>query len=160
MTVPGVGGAPLKFQSVEDLERGIEEYFQSLRVFVDEVEIKPDGTRIERKVEVEQEPPTMAGLAHHLGVVRKTIYNYAEREDFTLALARAKNRIAMYAERALYHRDKTRGAMFALEVNHGYGKEDSSAGAGGGLVVQVIPPAAGEASVAIPKWNPEGTSDD
>jgi len=79
---------------------------------------------------------------------------------FVPIIARAKMRIAEFAEEALYVREASNGAKFALEVNHGYGREDREGGTGDGFHVAVIPPAAGEASKAIPKWQPEGDDDE
>ena len=142
----------LAFTSEEELEAAIEDYFQSLRVFIDEIEEKPDGTKTTRKVELEPEPPTMAGLAHHLGVVRNTIWNYGMKDDFGHVIARAKNRLAMYSERSLFDQRKANGAKFSLEVNHGYGREADLGGQGGEFSMKVIPPASSDQIRAIPKW--------
>lgn len=144
----------LAFRDVDELEARIEDYFESLRVFVDEIERAADGTTITRQVELEQEPPTMAGLAHHLGVVRRTLVNYDSRDEFAHVIAKARNRIAIYAERMLYRPEKTRGAQFALQVNHGYGSENADAGgAGDGFEMKVIPPAESSDLKAIPRWS-------
>jgi hypothetical protein len=74
-------------------------------------------------------------------------------------IARAKGRIAEWWEEALANREASNGAKFALEVNHGYGREDREGGTGEGFAVQVIPPAEGEQLKAIPKWKPEGDDD-
>lgn len=138
----------------EDLERQIEEYFESLRVFVEEVVRDPDGTETTRTVELEQRPPTVAGLAHHLGVVHQTLRNYRELDEFSTVIKAAINRIAIYAESSLYDNKKSYGARFALEVNHGYGKEES-AGGDGAITMKVIAPASADTSIAIPVWEPE-----
>lgn len=143
----------LAFETPEELEERIEDYFESLRVFVDEVERTADGSTITRQVEVEQAPPTMAGLAHHLGVVRATIWQYSGRDDFKPVIARAKNRIAIYAETMLYRPDRTRGAQFALEVNHGYRDSGAPSGTGDGFEMKVIQPAESSDLKAIPRWS-------
>ncbi len=139
-----------------ELEKLIEDYFDSLvkvRKFRGKGE---DGKPIEWEEEYTK-PPTMAGLAHHLGVIRQTLINYQGREEFIPVLARAKNRVAMFAEEALYHRESSTGAQFALRVNHKYGEENAG-GTGEAFVQQVIPPAQSDLIEAIPVWD-EGDDD-
>lgn len=150
----------LAFTDPDDLEQRIEEYFQSR---TRKRKIYPrDGDPYEEEYQV---PPTMAGLALALGTTRQTLLAYGRGDEprdpaFVPIVARAKMRIAEFAEEALYVREASNGAKFALEVNHGYGREDREAGTGEGFAVQVIPPATDEAMKAIPKWKPEGEDDD
>lgn len=150
----------LAFTDPEALEERIEEYFQSR---VRKRKIYPrDGDPYEEEYQV---PPTMAGLALALDTTRQTLLAYGRGDEprdpaFVPIIARAKMRIAEFAEEALYVREASNGAKFALEVNHGYGREDREGGTGEGLAVQVIPPAAGEQLKAIPKWKPEGDDDE
>lgn len=154
----------LAFTDPEELEQRIEEYFDSLwkeRTFTAKGD---DGKPVTWK-EPYQEPPTMAGLALALGTTRVTLLAYGKgqgtRDDgFIPIIARAKERIAEFAEKALFTREASNGAQFALRYNHGYGIEDQEDGKGEGLAVQVIPPAAGEQLKAIPKWQPEGDDDE
>lgn len=100
----------------------------------------------------------MAGLAGHLGVVRMTLWGYrkrAEPDDPLLpVLARALNRIADWTEEALYTREASTGARFALEVNHGYGREMEEAADDktGSFNQIVIAPADETSRKAVPKW--------
>ena len=150
----------LAFTDPEELEQRIEDYFQSR---TRKRKIYPrDGEPYEEDYQV---PPTMAGLALALGCTRVTLMHYGRGDEprdaaFIPIIARAKMRIAEFAEEALYVREASNGAKFALEVNHGYGREDREGGTGDGFHVAVIPPAAGEASKAIPKWQPEGDDDE
>lgn len=144
----------------EELEQRIEEYFQS-RWSTRTITAK-DGTTWD---EPYMRPPTMAGLALALDTTRQTLLAYSRGdgsrdERFVPIIARAKMRIAEFAEEALYVREASNGAKFALEVNHGYGREDREGGTGDGFEVKVIPPAYGEAIKAIPKWQPEGDDDE
>lgn len=146
----------LAFTDPEALEERIGEYFQSR---TRKRKIYPrDGDPYEEEYQV---PPTMAGLALALDTTRQTLLAYGRGDEprdpaFVPIIARAKMRIAEFAEEALYVREASNGAKFALEVNHGYGREDREGGTGEGFAVQVIPPAAGEQLKAIPKWQPEG----
>ena len=150
----------LAFTDPEALEERIEEYFQSR---TRRRKIYPrDGEPYEEDYQV---PPTMAGLALALDTTRQTLLAYGKGDEprdpaFVPIIARAKMRIAEFAEEALYVREASNGAKFALEVNHGYGREDREGGTGDGFEVKVIPPAAVEALKAIPKWQPEGDDDE
>lgn len=150
----------LAFTDPEELEQRIEEYFDS-RWSTRTITAK-DGTTWD---EPYMRPPTMAGLALALDTTRQTLLAYSRGdgsrdERFVPIIARAKMRIAEFAEEALYVREASNGAKFALEVNHGYGREDREGGTGDGFEVKVIPPAYGEAIKAIPKWQPEGDDDE
>jgi len=148
----------------EQVEAQIEAYFLSRMRKRYVPTGKADGQMIYEEEEY-MAPPTMAGLALALGVTRTTILYYSKGEgnrDESLIpiIARAKGRIAEWWEEALANREASNGAKFALEVNHGYGREDRESGTGDGFEVNVIPPAAGKAIKAIPKWQPEGYDDE
>ena len=152
----------LAFTDPDALQEAIDDYFESLSVWKEEIVTKPDGETLTRPYLAEVIPPTLADLAHHLGVVRQTLWNYQRRgieEDDPIGpvIARALNRIAGWNERALYSREGTRGAMFALEVNYGYGREEG-AGTGTSFRQVITPPAPAEQATAIPKW--DGKDDD
>ena len=152
----------LAFSDVAQLEARIEAYFDNLTKIRKFRGKGDDGKPIEWEEEY-QLPPTMAGLALSLNITRRTLLAYGKAEGtrddkFTPAIARAKERIADFAETALYSREAGNGAKFALEVNHGYGKEgeDGAGGTGDGFAMNVIAPAASEgAQLAIPKWEPK-----
>lgn len=83
-----------------------------------------------------------------------TLWRYmrkGEEDPCYPVLARALSRVAEFAEEALYTREAATGARFALEVNHGYGREEGAAG-GGGFVQNIIPPSSTDQPTAIPKW--------
>lgn len=142
--------------SEQELEGAIEEYFESRwdeRTFHGK-----DGTTW---TEPFMRPPTMAGLARHLGVVRLTLWRYLNRPEgdtelpanLKPALTRAMNRMAEFAEEATYTREGHNGARFALEINHRYGREEDGLGAGGQFrQVVIAPPSDDNAPIAIPKW--------
>jgi hypothetical protein len=151
----------LTFTDPEELEALIEEYFQSRwdKRYIISNERDENGDRI-RIEEPFMRPPTMAGLARHLGVVRETLWHMQRRgrddpEDLIQpVIARALNRIAEWSEEALYTREGVTGARFTLEVNHGYGREQGSGG-GAGFSQNILPPRTDTETRAIPKWDEE-----
>jgi len=98
-------------------------------------------------------PPTYAGLALALGTTRRTIIRYMKDDTNPChsELTRALERIADYAEQALYDRSSTSGAQFSLRVNHRYGEEE--AGGGDGFVQNITTPAPAATGKAIAKWD-------
>lgn len=87
-------GRPLKYQSVEDLDKAIDAYFV--------------------EAEEKKEHLTVTGLALALDIDRKTLLSYEEREEFLPSLKRAKTRVENYAEKRLFENSPT-GAIFALK---------------------------------------------
>ena len=94
MTEKNKGGRPLKYKTVEELQSDINGYF------------------------AEEETPTMAGLAFHLGIDRQTLYNYEKRDKFFDTIKRARNQIVVELEKALM-REGRAGQIF-LAKNYGY----------------------------------------
>lgn len=149
----------IAFTDPVELEELIEDYFQSRWATRTIRQRGADGSTIEF-TEDYQRPPTMAGLARHLGVVRSTLWRYMKEDGkdapMKPVIAAALNRIAEFAEEGLYTREGVTGARFTLEVNHGYGKEED-AGQGGGFIQNITPPATaighGAEPLAIAKWD-------
>jgi hypothetical protein len=150
------------FTDPQELQILIDAYFKGLtrvRKFTGKGD---DGKPIEWEEEYTL-PPTMAGLALALDTTRRTLLAYGKGEGtrgdkFTPVIARAKERLAEFAETALFNREASNGAKFALEVNHRYGREDEDGGGGtgDGFEMKVISPAATEGDqLAIPKWEPK-----
>lgn len=94
MTVPGKGGRPLKFNSVEELQQKIDDYF----VWCDS-QVK--GILTERGVKIIKKPYTMSGLAIHLGCDRKTLVNYSKNEEYFHAIKAARQRVEGYIEEGM-----------------------------------------------------------
>lgn len=151
----------LAFTDPEDLQRQIDEYFESRTEWGEEVvKITKEDGQIEEMVrpyKIHTRPPTLAGLARHLGVVRDTLWRYGNRDDpddpFRPVIARAKNRLAELVEEALYSREGVTGARFALEVNHGYGREDDEQGGNTFAPTYITPRTETDEPLAIPKWD-------
>ena len=93
-------GRPLKFQSVSELQKRIDEYF-----------IDRDSTG---------KPYTITGLALWLDQTsREVIMNYQDRDEYADAILRAKLRCQEFAESQLYTAKSSNGAIFALK-NYGW----------------------------------------
>jgi len=100
-------GRPLAFDSVEELEEKIEAFFKSEDCHI--INYK-DGT--EEKIYA----PTMSGLALFLGVDRKTITNYSNKEEYFPTIRKARARIESHLEKKLYGNNVT-GLIFNLKNN-------------------------------------------
>ena len=144
----------LAFTDPDALQEQIEEYFESLkteRILTQWSNGEPTEIR-----EPYMRPPTMAGLADFLGVVRNTLLNYRKRSEkddpIAPVIVRALNRIAAWNEEALYTRETVTGAQFSLRFNHGYEGEERPPAEEHAYEMRVIPPADGAARKAIPKW--------
>lgn len=132
-------GRPLKFESVEDLEIRINQYFddcdklEDTRVWShDEIITEKDqklctncwkGERTRGCLLVSgrlklPRPYTITGLAVWLDTSRQTLLNYEIRPEFFDTLKRAKQRIEAFADESLYDKDKpTAGVKFSLSNN-------------------------------------------
>lgn len=106
-------GRPRIFETVEELDAAIYEYFN------------PQGTvDVQTKAGVEQVPtekrnyiekPTITGLALALGFADKTtLYEYRDRKEFSYSIKRAITMIEMYHEEGLSE-GNVAGRIFALK---------------------------------------------
>lgn len=86
------GGRPLAFESKEQLQEAIDSYFDT-----------------ETKC-------TLAGLAYHIGIDRRTLCNYNDQEhEFFPIVKRARERVEnMYETKMIYDNNPT-GVIFALK---------------------------------------------
>lgn len=93
-----MAGQPPKFCTPEQLQECIDKYKKYLK---------------ENK-----KPPTIAGLAYYIGIDRKTIWNYKQKDEFFPTIKDFVDYILMtYEERGLT--DSTAGLIFLLK-NYGY----------------------------------------
>ena len=89
-------GRPLKFQSVEELQKKIDSYFEDR--------------------EATGKPITVTGLCLWLDATsREVIMNYQNKDEYTDTLLRAKLRCQEYAESQLYTAKSSNGPIFALK---------------------------------------------
>ena len=106
-------GAPLKYSTVDELQSAIDGYFKYCAERKRTIFTK-DGTMIE---EPWPRPHTISGLADYLDVDRKTIVNYANRDEFFPAIARARRKCEAWTEEQLFE-GNDRGAKFVLINNY------------------------------------------
>ena len=107
-------GRPLKYKTVEELEAAIEEYFTYCDNKTKEVWSEKEGN----KIYPDPEPYAMAGLAYAIGLDRRSLINYKERDEFFLAIKNARNRIEADVERRMMHKDTfTPGLIFNAKNN-------------------------------------------
>lgn len=108
-------GHPLKFRTVEQLQTAIDDYFKDKGIIVTDAGIV-------------LKPPTVTGLALHLGTYRQTICNYEQKDDYMDAIKTAKLKCENFAEEMLYLGKTPTGAIFALK-NYGWSdKQDINLG--------------------------------
>lgn len=94
-------GRPPKYETVEELEALIEQYF----IQMDE----------------EDRPYTITGLAVALGTDRSTLIEYAGKEKFSYTIKSAKAKIENYTNEAmLSNKLNTVGSIFNLKNNYGW----------------------------------------
>ena len=114
-------GRPLKYKTAEEMQAGIDEYFELCQpkpMTDDEGFILKDksGNPV-----IELNPPTITGLALHLGFEsRQSLYEYEQRKEFTYTLRRARMKCENWLERnGLSGNTPPTMAIFALK-NYGW----------------------------------------
>lgn len=110
------GGRPLKFKSPGELQAGIDSYFDEMcqTVVIKDEEGRALMDKRGRPV-VEVNPPTVSGLARHLGFMdRQSMYDYKGREEFSCTIKETILRIEEFAEKQLFVGNST-GAIFWLK---------------------------------------------
>ena len=101
MTEKNLGGRPLKFKSVEEIESKINEYFAECRT--------------------NNIPLTIEMLAWKLGTQRKTLLEYEDKDEFSNTIKSAKQFIyATKVENLNREKQNTAGIIFDL-CNNGDG---------------------------------------
>jgi len=99
-------GRPAKFNTPEELEAKIEEYFIKC----------PDKRKIGTDAGLLDIPtPTLSGLALYLGFAdRHSLFDYEQRKEFSNTIKRARARISQVYEN-LTHSSNCTGAIFMLK---------------------------------------------
>ena len=116
------GGRPMKFKTVEELQKKIDEYFA--------------------ECDKQKRPYTITGLALALDTNRATLLDYEKKyEQFSEVVKKAKLRIENYAEEQLFTSKNVAGVIFNLMNNFGWkNRQDVDASIGGkeGEPLQVV----------------------
>lgn len=92
------GGRPLKFQSVEELQKKIDAYFE--------------------ECDKKREPYLITGLAVWLDCSRQTLLDYEGKPEFTDTIKRAKEKCEAYSEKQLYQGKNVAGVIFSMTNNY------------------------------------------
>ena len=114
-------GRPLKYKTAEEMQKGIDEYFEmcqpmpmmdaSGKPFIDN-----KGNQM-----YELNPPTLSGLALHLGFVnRASMYDYEQMGEFSDTVKKARTRCEQWIEKnGIEGKTPPAMAIFALK-NYGW----------------------------------------
>lgn len=115
-------GKPLAFKTVEELETKIEEYFDYCDNKTKQEWSEKGGDR----VLPDPEPYTMSGLAYYLGVDRRTLVNYSNRDQYFLTIKKARARVEADLDRRMNTKETfTPGNIFTAKNNFGW-QEDTN----------------------------------
>ncbi len=118
------GGRPLKFETVEDLEAKIDEYFSSKGWKKKTVFSKKSNDYIEVDY---FDPATITGLAVFLKTNRQTLINYEEKEDYFDTIKQAKAICEMHSEEGGLRGDlNPTMSIFSLKNNYGWKDKSES----------------------------------
>lgn len=113
------GGRPPKYKSAEEMQKVIDEYFEScFRVMRNKEGEAIIDTRTEKYCYEQYKPFTVSGLAYALGIDRRTLLNYSDKDEFFPTIKRAKNRIEVFLEESLITGGSCSGIIFNLKNNY------------------------------------------
>ena len=93
-------GRPLKFQSVEELQKAIDKYFIDC--------------------DTKEKPYTITGLALALDTTRQGLINYENKDGYYDTIKKAKLKVEGYAEEQLFKGGNTAGVIFSLKNNYNW----------------------------------------
>ena len=94
------GGRPSKWTSVEAMQSAIDNYFADC--------------------EENEEPLTISGLAYALDMTTETLRAYGEKDQFSVTVKKAKQKVEAFIERRLLGTGQAAGAIFNLKNNFGW----------------------------------------
>lgn len=128
MAARNTAGRPPKYNSREEIQEKIDEYFQKCEgKILKDSKNDPVLDKNGHPVIIGMRPPTVTGLALALGFTsRQALLNYQAKKEFVDTITRAKARIEQYAEERLFDKDGAAGARFSLANNFAGWKEKQS----------------------------------
>lgn len=118
-------GRPPKYETPEEMQRIIDVYFLACRVNsgnMDRGEVpesfvaKEDADILDY---VEDQVPTVSGIAYTLGMSTEAFRNYEQKDDFLATVKRAKQRVEIFLEQRLQG-GTAAGTIFNLKNNFGW----------------------------------------
>lgn len=96
---PNPVGRPPKYSMPEDMQLKVDQFF---------AECFSAG-----------KPPTISGLAYHLGMATESLRRYGDDDEFSATVKKAKQRVEISLEQRLDASSPT-GAIFSLKNNFGW----------------------------------------
>lgn len=136
MAIPkNLGGRPLKFKTVEDLKKVIDEYFDWCDNRMKSVYIEKLGDNIEIS---NPAPYTMSGLARRLQIDRKTLVNYSKRDRFLPTIRDAREKVHEDVETRLMDTRNEKGAIFNLKNNFDWRDKTETDMTSDGLPIKLV----------------------
>lgn len=112
------GGRPVLFESPEDFELKVEEYFEYVKGEFEIVcDSDEDGKPVDREVCIRKpEPITITGLCLFLGFEsRQSFYDYEKREGFSYIIKKARLRVENHYEGSAQYAKTPTFHIFALK---------------------------------------------
>jgi hypothetical protein len=109
------GGRPPLYKNVEDMQEIIDEYFK----WCDNRAVKIwDDTKKSEIMISSPAPYTMSGLARRLGMNRRTLVDYAKKDEFLLTIKEARNKVEEDVESRMNEKHTfTPGLIFNAKNN-------------------------------------------
>ena len=90
----------LKYKDEKELKKAIDNYF--------------------KKCDEQNRPYTISGLALSLGIDRRTIINYGNKDLFFALIKEARAKVEQQLEESLYRLGNNSGIIFNLKNNYGW----------------------------------------
>ena len=106
-------GRPLKYKTVEEMQKVIDEYFNWCDNRTKKIYDEKKGAEY---MISDPAPYTMSGLANRLDMDRRTLLDYSNRDEFLPTIKRARERVHEDVETRLMDKAPT-GAIFNLKNN-------------------------------------------
>lgn len=107
-------GRPPKYETVEELQVIIDEYF----TYCDNKTKEVHSEKLGDMIMPDPEPYAMAGLAYRLNLSRQALMEYSHKDEFGDAIKRAREKIEADVERRMLHKDTfTPGLIFNAKNN-------------------------------------------
>lgn len=122
-TEKDLGGRPLIYKTVEELQACIDEYF----TYCDNRTKKLWDDKLQKEFMISDPAPyTMHGLARALHISRQALMEYSHREQFGDAIKEAREKVAEDVETRMMDGKAQSGAIFNLKNNFGWKDETKS----------------------------------
>lgn len=118
-------GRPPMYETPEDMQKVIDEYFDWCDNRVKVVYDKKSGSEISI---THPAPYTMSGLARHLGMSRRALVDYKKKSKFLPTIKEARERVQEDVETRLMETRNQTGAIFNLKNNFNWKEKTVFAG--------------------------------